>query len=148
MVYNDFNNMVNDDNLPYYEDAHANDPSYSARLRSYQQQSSSYYSNSQQNAGMMGSMSSTKEVKSLKNLMVYEPKNEMDSTTVIDFIKNKEPAIINLNYAQPEVAQRILDFSSGAVYALSGTVHKISENIFLLLPQGIEITNFDRGDNE
>ena len=147
MGYNDFNNMLGDDNLPYYEDAHANDGAYSERLRSYQQQTP-FYGNAPQGATPYNTGSSTKEVKSLKNLMVYEPKTEMDSTTVIDFLKNKEPAIINLNSTAPEIAQRILDFSSGAVYALNGTVHKIAENIFLLLPQGIEITNFDRGNDE
>ena len=74
------------------------------------------------------------------DVMVYKPKTETDSKMIIDFIRRSEPAIIDLEKAEPEVSQRILDFVSGAVYALSGTVHRVSGNIFLLSPSGVEVT--------
>ena len=40
-----------------------------------------------------------------------------------------------------DVARRIVDFISGAVYGLDGNIHKISNSIFLVAPFNYEITN-------
>ena len=76
----------------------------------------------------------------LKNVLVYEPTNFSDVEVLIDYLKSKQPAIVNLDNASPETAQRVLDFTSGAIYALSGSVVRISGNIFLLSPEGVGIT--------
>ncbi|MBQ4049759.1 MAG: cell division protein SepF [Clostridia bacterium] len=78
--------------------------------------------------------------KSYNNIVVYYPQTPEDVQALIDYLKRKEPAIINLDDVQPNIAQRILDFLSGAIYGLNGSVHRISGNIFLLSPQGVEIT--------
>jgi len=75
-----------------------------------------------------------------QNLVVYPPKNPEDVQKLIDFLKRKEPAVINLNDMNEAVAQRILDFVAGAMYALSGSVTRIETNIFLLSPEGVEVT--------
>jgi FtsZ-interacting cell division protein YlmF len=75
-----------------------------------------------------------------QNVVVYDPKTSDDVQRLIDYLKRREPAIVNLDATEPEVAQRILDFVSGAIYALSGSVHRIASNIFLLSPEGVEIT--------
>ncbi len=75
-----------------------------------------------------------------RNVLVYEPKKCSDVQTLIDYLKRKEPAIINLDGTDPATAQRILDFTAGAMYALSGSVLRISGNIFLLSPEGVGVT--------
>ena len=55
-------------------------------------------------------------------------------------VHSKEPAIINLDGTDPSTAQRILDFAAGAMYALNGSVLRISGNIFLLSPEGVGVT--------
>lgn len=88
--------------------------------------------------------------KTMQNFMVYEPKNADDVQTLIDFLKTRESAIINLDNVDPAVSQRVLDFVSGAIYALNGSVHRIASNIFLLSPEGVGITNSYgiRNDND
>ena len=76
-----------------------------------------------------------------QNVVVYEPRTPEDVQILIDYLKRREPAIINLNdIDDTTIAQRILDFLSGAEYALGGSVHLIADNIFLLTPEGVEIT--------
>ncbi len=75
-----------------------------------------------------------------QNVLVYEPKVYSDVQTLIDYLKRKEPAIINLNGLEDARAQRILDFTSGAIYALNGSVLRIAGNIFLLSPEGVGVT--------
>lgn len=76
-----------------------------------------------------------------QNMVVYRPRTPEDVQMLIDFLKRREPAIINLNdvSSQP-IAQRILDFASGAIYALNGSVHRVENNVFVLSPEGVEIT--------
>ena len=47
--------------------------------------------------------------------------------------------MLNLDSVSEDEAQRMLDFSSGAVYALNGSVQRVSGNIFLLTPEGLNI---------
>ena len=75
-----------------------------------------------------------------QNVLVYEPTNYNDVQTLIDYLKRKEPAIINLDGVDAAVAQRVLDCTSGAMYALNGSVLRISGNIFLLSPEGVGVT--------
>lgn len=75
-----------------------------------------------------------------QNVLVYEPKTINDVQTLIDYLKRKEPAIINLDEVNSPDAQRILDFTAGAMYALNGSILRISGNIFLLSPEGVGVT--------
>lgn len=74
-----------------------------------------------------------------QNVIVYKPTTPDDVQTLIDFLKRREPAIVNLDDVEETSAQRVLDFVSGAIYALNGSIHRISGNIFLLSPEGIEV---------
>lgn len=76
-----------------------------------------------------------------QRIIVYFPKSPEDVMVLIKHLKMNNPAVVNLEDDIDEgTAQRILDFLAGAVCALSGSVHKISGNLFLLSPQGVEIT--------
>ena len=113
----------------YYEDEHGDE--YTGRLRDFAPRQSAPAPRQEQ---------STDPTRSMQNFMVYEPRNADDVQTLIDFLKTRESAIINLDNVEPEISQRVLDFVSGAVYALNGSIHRISGNIFLLSPEGVGIT--------
>jgi len=77
-----------------------------------------------------------------QNVVVYEPKTPEEVQSLISFLKRKEPAIVDLNKLDVNLAQRILDYLSGAIYALNGDVIKINStsNIFLLSPEGVMVS--------
>lgn len=75
-----------------------------------------------------------------QNVVLYSPKSFEDVQMLIDFLKRREPAVVDLAGVADASAQRILDFLSGAIYALSGSIHRISGSIFLLTPSGVNIT--------
>lgn len=150
---NDYYNNGRGGELPFFEDTHrapdyGRDGTRDGASQNAKTQSSQYGGLYPQ-SGRGGEYSrqprvsddyTTKNTKNFNNLMVYKPMSETDSKTIIDFIRRGEPAIIDLEKAEVQVSQRILDFVSGAVYALSGTVHRVSGNIFLLSPKGVEVT--------
>ena len=72
-------------------------------------------------------------------VVIYTPKTYEDVQTLIDYLKRDEPAIVNLAGIADSSAQRILDFMSGAVYGLSGSIKRIVGSVFLLTPRGVKI---------
>lgn len=75
-----------------------------------------------------------------QNIVLYTPKNASDVQRLIDYMRRREPAIVDLDpISDTDDAQRVLDFTSGAVYALGGRVIAIKTNMFLIVPEGIEV---------
>lgn len=79
----------------------------------------------------------TKNVK----LVVLGPRKYEDVQSVADHLRARRPIVVNLEAADPDARMRILDFLSGAVYALGGRSQKVSEMIFLMAPTNIDISN-------
>ena len=77
------------------------------------------------------------------NVTIYSPKTYADVQDMIDNLRRGESIIVNLEGIESESAQRILDFLSGASYALGGSMRRVKEmNItFLITPQGTGITD-------
>lgn len=73
-------------------------------------------------------------------MIVYQPVSYDDTQNIIDNLKSKKPVIVNLESLDQDVAQRTLDFMSGAVYAINGNIHKISRGIFVLAPTNVDIS--------
>lgn len=74
------------------------------------------------------------------NVTLIKPEDFNDSADVVNNLKNEKPVIINLESLDIEVARKIFDFCSGALYALNGRIFKISKNIFLLAPENVDIS--------
>lgn len=72
-------------------------------------------------------------------VVVYQPLTFDDTQTIIDNLKTRKPIVVNLDSLEADLAQRVLDFISGAVYSLNGTIQKVSRGIFVLAPSNIDI---------
>ena len=76
-----------------------------------------------------------------KNVVIHKPKTYKEVQGLIDYLKQGESAIMILEGLSQAEAQRILDFVSGAVYALNGSTQRVDGNIFLLTPEGYNIVS-------
>lgn len=74
-------------------------------------------------------------------LYIVEPENFDQVREAADMLKDKKSVIINLEEVEYEDARKIIDFMSGNVYALGGTVHKISASIILFAPDTMAVEN-------
>lgn len=72
-------------------------------------------------------------------VVVVQPAAFEDSKEIADHLKTKKPIVVNLENIDREVAKRIIDFLSGAVYSLDGNIQKISNGIFLIVPYNMGI---------
>ena len=63
-----------------------------------------------------------------------------DTREIADTLLDNATVILNLEGIDVELAQRIIDFASGACYSLNGSLQKISSYIFVLGPSSVDIT--------
>ena len=73
-------------------------------------------------------------------IIVLEPRSLEHARRGADFVKARRPVILNLQGAEPDLARRIVDFLSGATYALDGHLQRVGEEMFLFTPSNIVIT--------
>lgn len=73
------------------------------------------------------------------NLIIYAPKDNKDIKILIECLRRKEACIVNLGLLKPADADKILQFLSGAVYALKGSIKRLQGDLFLMTPEGINI---------
>jgi len=73
-------------------------------------------------------------------MMLLQPQSFEDTQMVIDNLREGKSVIVNLENMNQGTAQRVLDFISGAIYALDGDMRKVSKGIFLCAPSGIDIS--------
>jgi FtsZ-interacting cell division protein YlmF len=62
-----------------------------------------------------------------------------DAREVAEYLVGQIPVLLDLSGADPDVAKRILDFSSGVVFGLGCGMHRVDRNVFLLSPAGMEV---------
>lgn len=72
-------------------------------------------------------------------VVVMQPENFEDARDIADHLKTKKPVIINLEGLDSDVARRVVDFLSGAVYGLDGNIQKVAAGIFLIAPYNVSI---------
>ncbi len=81
-------------------------------------------------------------------MIVYHPISYEDTQNIIDNLKSRKPVIVNMEDLELDCAQRILDFMAGAIYALNGTIYKISRGIFVVAPTNYDVIGNDESDND
>jgi cell division inhibitor SepF len=75
---------------------------------------------------------------------VMEPKGFNDAQEVGDRLKAGQPVILNLQAVDRDLQRRLIDFSSGLAYALNGTMSKAAEQVFLLTPSNVEVSEEEK----
>ncbi|GGV71465.1 MULTISPECIES: cell division protein SepF [Streptomyces] len=63
-----------------------------------------------------------------------------DAREVAETLMSGIPVLLDLTGADPEVAKRVLDFSTGVVFGLASGMHRVDRNVFLLTPPGTEVS--------
>lgn len=76
---------------------------------------------------------------------VMEPEGFNDAQDVGDRLKSGQPVILNLQGVDRDLQRRLIDFSSGLCYALGGTMEKAAEQVFLLTPSDVEVSQEEKG---
>jgi cell division inhibitor SepF len=71
---------------------------------------------------------------------VIKPQNIEDAREITETLLANRAVVLNLEGLDVEIAQRIIDFTSGSTYAISGNLQKISNYIFIITPASVDIS--------
>lgn len=86
------------------------------------------------------SKSQRKQVSTGMQVCVIKPTTIEDEIEITETLLEGRTVVINMEGLNVEIAQRIIDFTSGATYAMNGNLQKISNYIFLATPNGVDIS--------
>ena len=78
-----------------------------------------------------------KENKTMQSLKVCVPKRIEDINEIIESVKIKEPVIVDLTYKTVNLKNKVLNYLSGAVFALNGSINNLVDNMYLILPKDV-----------
>ena len=73
-------------------------------------------------------------------MYVIKPQEFNEAQRVTDYVKEGRTLGINMEGIEVHAAQRIIDFSSGSCYAISGSLQKISNFIFIITPADVDVS--------
>ncbi len=71
---------------------------------------------------------------------MVKPGSIGDAREIVDTLMSGRAVVINMEGIPTEIAQKIIDFTSGACYSMNGNLQKISNFIFIATPQSVELS--------
>lgn len=71
---------------------------------------------------------------------LIKPSTIDDGSTIVDYLLAGKAVVLNMEGLHTEIAQRIIDFASGAAYSMNGNLQKISSYIFIVTPESVELS--------
>ena len=74
---------------------------------------------------------------------VLKPTSYDDVQMVIRRVKTNQPVVLSFKNLKIETAKRILDFCFGLACGIDGSVEELGDRVFVVLPQGIALTESD-----
>ncbi|NPV29718.1 MAG: cell division protein SepF [Firmicutes bacterium] len=72
-------------------------------------------------------------------IIVASPVAFDEAEKIAGHLKSRKSVIVNFEHTPKDVAQRIIDFLSGAVFVLNGSTLKITAETFLFVPSNFSI---------
>ncbi|MDR1521283.1 MAG: cell division protein SepF [Streptococcaceae bacterium] len=84
--------------------------------------------------------SKIKEEEGFFKIAIKEPRVYSQVLDVANLLLAKEAVLVNFHLMEEVAASRVIDFLTGAVFALDGDIQRIDNEIFLLTPSNMEIS--------
>ena len=72
-------------------------------------------------------------------MVLFEPRSFEEAEEIARHLKGRRAAVVNLHRLPRDYAQRTIDFLTGVVFALDGTIQKIGHNVILCTPKSIGV---------
>lgn len=84
--------------------------------------------------GQVVSMGSGKQ-----EVVLFHAKTFDDAAKAADELRKKKAVILNMENVDKALTRRVVDFLSGSIYALDGSVKKIAQSTYLFCPHNMDI---------
>lgn len=88
----------------------------------------------------------TRQESTNARVVLVEPVRFEESQGIADNLLEQRAVVINIESCDTDIAAKIIDFVGGVVYAIDGTIQKVSQGIILAAPHNIDIASELKND--
>ena len=74
-----------------------------------------------------------------QEVVLFHAKSFDDAAKAADELRRKKAVILNMENVDKSLTRRVVDFLSGSVYALDGSVKKIAQSTYLFCPHNMDV---------
>jgi cell division inhibitor SepF len=67
-----------------------------------------------------------------------------DARILADRVRERVPVVLDMRGADSDLVRRLVDFSSGLIYALDGSMRKVGEGLVLVLPSRVTLSRDEK----
>ncbi len=67
-----------------------------------------------------------------------------DARVLADRVRGRTPVVLDLRRADADLTRRVIDFSSGLIYALDGSMRKVGDGLVLVLPPRVRLSRDEK----
>lgn len=67
-----------------------------------------------------------------------------DAQEIANLLMANQPVIVNMQSAERDLQRRMIDFCSGVTYALAGGMERVADEVFLLTPSNVKVSDEER----
>ena len=90
---------------------------------------------------------SREDSSTLRTITTVHPRSYNDAKSIGEAFREGTPVIMNVSDMGDAEAKRLVDFSSGLVFALHGSIERVTGKVFLLTPSYVEVVGHPTGDD-
>jgi cell division inhibitor SepF len=77
-------------------------------------------------------------------ITTLHPRTYNEARTIGEHYRNGTPVIMNLTEMDDVDAKRLVDFAAGLIFGLRGSIERVTNKVFLLSPEHVEVTAEDK----
>ncbi|MBS1990259.1 MAG: cell division protein SepF [Cyanobacteria bacterium SZAS LIN-3] len=77
----------------------------------------------------------------MSEVLVIEPRQFEESVDIVEHLRGRKSVLLNLHMLDNEQSQRVVDFLSGACWAIDGHQQRIGDGVFLFAPASVTINS-------
>ncbi|MFW6188232.1 MAG: cell division protein SepF [Actinomycetota bacterium] len=92
--------------------------------------------------------SSREDSSTLRTITTVHPRSYNDAKSIGEAFREGTPVIMNVSDMGDAEAKRLVDFSAGLVFALHGSIERVTGKVFLLTPSYVEVVGHPAGDGD
>jgi len=95
---------------------------------------------SQNNRVVPGRQPASRRPANGMEVCVIKPTSIEDAREITETLLQNRTVVLNLEGLDVDIAQRIIDFTSGSCFAIDGNLQKISHYIFIITPASVDVS--------
>ena len=74
-----------------------------------------------------------------QEVVLFRPVSFNDTTKAADALRNRKAVVLNLENVDKAMSRRVVDFLSGCVYAVDGSVKKVAQSAYIFCPHNMDV---------